>query len=211
MARPLHPSPGTFRRFFIHQQKVWQPLHAALSVDARQRALRLGQQLMASQHTVLMVDPRSPRPHRTNLDPQRIAKPAGSQILAGDLIHDEQHSIPFQLRIVVTEREQLLDSRLLKVHEVIRMVDKSLPIGLIIPNANFRFMIGKNGTPLVKWQAVSTPSYRFSQSIANHAIHKQNTTQRPKAWPAINASATSAPLRETNGLIAELATIAMNN
>ncbi len=111
----------------------------------------------------------------------------------------------------MTEREQLLDSRLLEVDEVICVVDKTLPIGLIIPNANFRFMIGKHSNPLVKWQAVSTPSYRFSQGIANHAIHKPNTTQRPKACPAINAFATSAHLRETNVFVAELATIAMNN
>ena len=72
---------------------------------------------LPAKHAVLVIDPRPARADGPNLQPQRVAKLLGRWYLHADLVHDEQNAIALQMCVVVAERQQLLDSGQLEVHE----------------------------------------------------------------------------------------------
>ena len=118
-------------------QEVWQTLHSSVAIDAGQRALGLGQQFVAAEQSIFMVDPSSAGANRANHQPQRLAEPTGPMVSAGDLLHDQDNTVAFQVGIIVTHGLELLDAGQLEVLKVVGMVNEALRIGFVVPHANF--------------------------------------------------------------------------
>lgn len=132
--------------FVLDYQEIWQSLDAAFPIDTCQGAFSFSNDFLASQHAVLVIDSRTTGSHRSDLKSQRVAKPAGTQVMNVHFIHDEQKSIAFEVGVVAALGEQLLDPRQLEILQVVRVMDETLGIGFVVANANFNLVIGQHGT-----------------------------------------------------------------
>src|SRR4051794_24416171 len=122
-------------------QKLWQSLHASLPVDARQCTLGLGQQLVAAEDAVFVVDPCTAGTNGSYLQSQRIAEFAWPMISTGDFVDDEQNAVALQVCVVVAQGKELLHPRQFKVLKIVSVVHETLRIGFVVANANFNFVI----------------------------------------------------------------------
>jgi hypothetical protein len=62
-------------------------------------------------------------------------------VFAGDLADDEYDAVALKLRVVVAKRAKLLHPRQLEIDKVIRVMNEPLPVGFVVADADFNFVI----------------------------------------------------------------------
>lgn len=127
------------------EQKIRQALDAAFSVDAGEGAFGFGQEFVAAKEAVLVVDACGAGTDGADLQAERVPEAAGAQVFARDLVDDQDDTVSLQLRIVIAQREELLDAGQLEILKIVRVMDEALGVGFVVANADFNFVVGEHG------------------------------------------------------------------
>jgi len=91
-----------------------------------------------------MVNSGRPGTNRAYLHSEDVAKAAGLVIFHGQLFHDQKETIPLKVSIIVTKGQQLFDAGKFEILKEIGVMDEALPIGFVVADPNFAFVIWKH-------------------------------------------------------------------
>ena len=91
-----------------------------------------------------MVNSGGPGTSRPYLYSEDVAKAAGLVIVHGQLFHDQKETVAFKVGIIVTKGQQLFDAGKFEILQEIGVMDKALPVGFVVADSNFDFVIRKH-------------------------------------------------------------------
>lgn len=125
----------------VRNHPFWHAAHAPTAVHAGKHTAPLGDQLFIAVDFVFVKYPCRSDSHGARGQRQHIVVARSIVVTAIDIVHDHQRPFLLEAAVVVPGGAQLFNASHFKIGKVVRVVNASLGIGLLVPHAERNLML----------------------------------------------------------------------